>query len=210
MKNIIRHRWFTKGLVALAIVGIAGASGLVYAAPDSDANQTSGYGIAPETATDAINRLNDDFQSASEDFRTDVRTLVAAYKDAGVNGNDEADAFQTGFATANAELDADMEAARNTFLSRIQEAASTAESKDEFIDAYNNAKAAYFNELDRYKNEFAAAVSNLGHDTNVAKDQFMNGFNRSRDDYGNELEVIKNQFADTISNAPASTDATRD
>ena len=50
------------------------------------------------------------------------------------------------------------------------DAAGKGETKDQFMDAFNHAKADYFNQLDQAKNDFAAVVSNLGDGANQAKD----------------------------------------
>ncbi|MBL8159362.1 hypothetical protein JNJ66_02810 [Candidatus Saccharibacteria bacterium] len=185
-----------KGIFALAVVGVAGATGVVFAAPDT--SQNFGYGNQQE-AIDAVNRLNTRFNAASTEFVNDVRGYVDT-AEAGLGADEETSEFAAAFtASSNAYFER-MAEARADFLAQVQQAANIAESKDQFIDRYNNLKAAYFNELDAAKNEFAASLSPMGHNANVVKDQFMNSFNSARDAYGNELEAIKNEFANTISN----------
>lgn len=187
-----------KGIFALAIVAVAGATGIVYAAPNNVSSQNFGYGNQ-QKAVDAVNQLNTDFDAATSEFVADVRAAVATAAQ-GLGTNQETSEFS---ATFEAETDAlydRLAQARSNFLAQVQQAANVAESKDQFIDRYNNLKASYFNELDAAKNDFAAKVSPMGNDANVVKDQFMNTFNSTRDAYGNELEVIKNEFANTLSN----------
>lgn len=105
-----------------------------------------------------------------------------------------------GHMMAAEEFGAAYAAATSNFERTVADAAGNFDStngadlqgaKNQYIDAFNNAKAVYFNELDMAKNQLAIALS--GKD-DAAKDMFINQYNQARDAYGNQLEVIKNDF----------------
>jgi hypothetical protein len=191
-----------QGLFAIGVVTFIGTTSLVYAAVNDLENDTAGYGTTSEQALAAIDEFNEDFEMYSDDFVEKVKSYVAQAKAALVEaGADEAvDDFDQEFDEQTAMFYMAMDEAVDNFRMRIQSAASLAESKDEFINLFSQAKAEYFNELDAAKNQLAAMLSNMGHNANVIKDQFMNMFNSARDMYGNQLEMIKNEFADTMNN----------
>ncbi len=202
--NTSENNLVKKGLFALAAVGIVGATSSVYAAVgDGTDNSTSGYGTSSETSLAAIDRFNQDFNSLTSDFQSDVNGFIATAKaELQASGTaDSADDFQGTFNAASGAYNAEVSDAANDFRTAIQSAASTAESKDQFIDRFNRAKAEYFNRLDAAKNQFAAQVSNFGDAANQTKDRFIGNYNSTRDAYGNDLEQIKNDFANTVSNA---------
>ncbi len=185
-----------KGIFALVVVAIAGATGAVFAAPNT--NQGNGYGNQ-QAAIDAVNKLNEGYNTASTNFVNKVSTAVDTAS-AKLGESKDTDKFAAAFNTSSNKYYQSVADARAKFLAAVQQAANTAESKDQFIDKFNNLKANYFNELDAAKNELANSLSPMGDSANQIKDAFMNSYNSARDMYGNELEVIKNDFANTISN----------
>lgn len=191
-----------KGIFALAVVAVLGTSTAAFAVVNNQPSSTpnSGYGTDGAVANAAMTKLIDGFNTESVAFQSDVDALAATARTdlASVGASDQADIFLAKFDTANSEYDAKLTTAQATFRASVAAAANNAVSKDQFIDAFNRAKAEYFNQMDVAKNDFAAVVSNLGDGANQAKDRFIGGYNSVRDAYGNQLEVIKNDFAATI------------
>ncbi|MDQ3007981.1 MAG: hypothetical protein M3Q81_00095 [bacterium] len=134
---------------------------------------------------DASHMFESRFDSHSSMFVEQVNVLATkARADLGNDGSQEVDAFMMKFDTATAKLD-----------TAVANSASKAESKNQFIDSYSNARAEYFNELEHAKNDFAAVVSNLGNDANQAKDAFIGGYNSAKGVYGDNLEGLRNDHA---------------
>ncbi len=202
MKKSINRELLSKGIFALAAIAIVGTTTAAYAVTNSTDNSTSGYGNSGEVAIAASQEFDAAFARLSSDFNTDIDAYVATAKaELTGEGAEAADDFQSQFDAHSSTLNSTVAAASDKFRSDVVSALGSGASKDQFIDAFNRAKAEYFNSLDAAKNEFAAVTSNLGHESNVTKDQFMNGFNSTRDMFGNDLEGIKNTFADKVSNA---------
>ena len=195
----IHNSLVKKGVISLAAVALVGSTTAVYAAVNATNNTTSGYGNSGQAATDAAVKFANRINTDGNTFTSDVDSLAVTAKAQLADGT-PVDNFTTKFGTATSTYDSSLNTAFNTFYTSVQSAASTAPSKDKFIDAFNNAKAKYFNDLDAAKNNFAASVSNLGNNANVTKDQFIGGYNSTRDAYGNKLEQAKNDFAATVSN----------
>lgn len=197
--SVLQSDLIKKGAFALAAVAIVGSTTAVYAAVNTSDNTTSGYGTTSQEATAAAVMFANSINDSNNDFASDVDALSATAKARLASGS-TVDDFNTKFDAATSAYDASLNSAFDMFLTSVQNSANTAESKDMFIDQFNNAKAAYLNRLDVAKNDFAAAVSPLGDNANQAKDAFIGGYNTSRDAYSNDLEAAKNKFADTISN----------
>jgi hypothetical protein len=199
--NQSNKKLLIQGTFAFVAVAIIGATTAVYAATNNTQNNTSGYGSGVDNALDASAQFDVSYANLSSGFEEDVAKLIADAK-AKLNPSDAqaVSQFEATFNQQSDVYDSKVMDASAKFRASVLEAMKTAESKDQFIDAFNNAKAQYFNELDAAKNEFAASLSGSGNDANVAKDQFMNGYNSTRDMYGNDLEAIKNQFADRVTN----------
>ncbi|RYF64018.1 MAG: hypothetical protein EOO22_25025 [Comamonadaceae bacterium] len=188
----------SKGIFALAVVAIVGTVGVVQFAQAEENTNVSGYGTTGEEAAAAADTFQAGLVSQTVTFTNGVKTLQATAEQRIGSGTASAD-FNMKFDQATNTYAATTASAFDNFRMKVTGFANTAESKDKFIDQFNNAKATYLNELDAAKNQFAAAVSPLGDNANQAKDQFMNGFNSSRDAYGNNLEQLKNDFAATVS-----------
>lgn len=219
----IKNEMLTKGLIAAAIVavtGVVGGANLVQAQHEDKpskeqcaasgfrnygqcvrvwAQDDSGYGNSGQVALAAA----DDFEEAIAE-ETDVFTgrvdnlTTTAEKQLTPNGRAATQAFSVRFDEATTEYDQTVADAFADFRAAVTEAAETSESRNQFIDQFNRAKAEYLNSLDAAKNRYASELSNMGHNANVVKDQFMNGFNAARDAYSNQLEAAKNDFAGTV------------
>ncbi|HSH56122.1 MAG TPA: hypothetical protein VK983_04855 [Candidatus Limnocylindrales bacterium] len=218
----IRNEYLQKGVFALAVVAIAGVVGGVNFAqaahgdkPTKEQCEAAGFrnfgqcvrvfaqdrdgygnGAIAEAAADAFEeQVGED----TDAFTGRIDTLVdEAQDDLTPSGRAAAASFDTRFEAETGDYEADLDDAFDDFRAAVDDAAETSTSRNEFIDRFNRAKAEYFNRLDAAKNELAAELSGMGHDSNVAKDRFMNGFNAARDAYGNRLEEAKNVFADTV------------
>ena len=196
----LNTKLITQGIFAFAVVAVVGTTTAVYAVTNATENNTSGYGTGAENAVSASQQFDASFVTLSSEFDTDIAGIVSSARtQLTPTGAAALDEFNASFNAESAQLDSNVAAASEAFRMKVVTAMGTGESKDKFIDTFNNAKAEYFNSLDAAKNKFASVVSNLGHQSNVTKDQFMNGFNSTRDAYGNDLEGIKNQFADRVS-----------
>lgn len=190
-----------KGVFALAVVVVAaivGGAGFAQAAKNND---TSGYGTNGQQALAAADKLAAACTKCTDQFVAQTKQLTDTAK-AQLMGSGAASAsdFGSKYDEATANFNSSLDSAFDDFRTNVNNDASIAESKDQFIDMFNHDKADYLNSLDAAKNQFAAVVSNMGNDANVTKDQFMNGFNHDRDVYGNCLESAKNDFAATVSN----------
>ncbi len=189
-----------KGVFAIAAVALVGATTAAYAVTNPTNNSTSGYG-GNETAISASKDFDADFTAYTAAFSKDVAQLsLQARAQLDARGDAQIAQFDSKFASGTTGLNQTVASASAKFRTDVASALNSGESKDQFIDSFNRAKAEYFNSLDAAKNDFAAVVSNLGHNSNVAKDQFIGGFNSSRDAYGNKLEMAKNTFADRVTN----------
>lgn len=170
----------------------------VIAADDEDEDEQS---VVPETEADVDVDVAVDANPQTEtDIFTDRISALSAQAEARLTPEGQAatQAFYAQFATATDEYEDSVADAFATFSAAIADAADTAESRNQFIDRFNRAKAEYLNSLDAAKNRYASELSNMGHGANVVKDEFMNGFNAARDAYSNQLEAAKNEFAATI------------
>jgi len=190
-----------KGIFALSVVAFIGTTTVVYAAVNSN-NSLAGYGTTSEQANAAVDQFTADYEELTDSWIPDVKGYVQTARAALVaQGADEAvDDFELDFDTSSFLFYSSVQTAEANFKQRIQNAASLAETKDEFIRLFSEAKNMYFNDLDVAKNQLASMLSNMGHNSNVIKDNFMNSFNSRRDRYSNELEGIKNTFADQMNN----------
>ena len=190
----ISSNLLSKGIFALAVVAIVGTVGAVQFAQAEENTNVSGYGTTGEEAAAAADVFQAGLVSQTTAFTDNVKTLQSTAQQRIGNGTAVGD-FDARFNQASSVYASTTSTAFSNFRMKVTGFANTAESKDQFIDQFNNAKATYLNELDAAKNQFAAALSPLGDNANQAKDQFMNGFNSSRDAYGNNLEQLKNDFA---------------
>lgn len=190
-----------KGVFAVAAVAVVGASTATYAITNSTSNTTSGYG-GSETAIQASRDFDKNYATYTVAFTQEIARLSAEAKaKLGPAGDAEVAKFDAAYVQGTSELTQSVASASAKFRATVANAINSGESKDKFIDTFNNAKAQYFNDLDAAKNQFASVVSNQGHSANVAKDEFIGGFNSARDSYGNKLEAAKNDFANTVSNS---------
>ncbi len=190
-----------KGVFAIAAVALVGATTATYALTNASTNVTSGYG-GSETAVQASHDFDAAYLTYTSSFAQTVAALSAQAKSQlTAAGAAQVDQFDEKFAAGTVAYDQKVQTASEKFRAEVAAAINSGESKDKFIDTFNRAKAEYLNSLDAAKNDFAAVVSNLGHNANVTKDQFINGFNSARDTYSNKLEGAKNTFADKVSNA---------
>lgn len=197
----INSQLVKKGLFALTAVAIVGTTTAAYAVTNATDNTTSGYGTGNETAIAASQEFDATYTTLTDRFSTDVEALIAQAKSQLTSeGAAAASDFEANFQQSTGEYKSTVADASATFRSEVAVAMNSGEGKDKFIDKFNNAKAKYFNTLDQAKNDLAAKLSNMGHQSNVVKDQFMNGYNSTRDMYGNDLEGAKNKFADRVSN----------
>lgn len=212
-----------KGIVAVAVLavsGYVGAANFVQAAPGDKpskeqcrasgyenygqcvrvwAQDDSGYGNSGTNVVAAADAFETAIDQETDIFTNRVSGLSdEVHKSLDAEGRTSTDAFDARFSAATAAYDDDLDEAFDNFRSDVENAADTAETRNEFIDRFNRAKAEYLNALDVSKNQYAAELSNMGHGANVAKDRFMNGFNAVRDSYSNKLEEAKNAFADSI------------
>lgn len=195
------NQFITKAVFAVSVVAVAGIVGAVHFAQAAPNSNTSGYGTTSQQATAAADKFQAGLDSSTITFIEQVATLSATAKSQlQANGVVSSDTFDANFVAATNTYGAASSAAFDKFRTAVQGFANTAQSKDQFIDEFNHAKADYFNQLDAAKNQLAASLSNLGNNANVTKDQFMNGYNSDRDAYGNNLEQLKNDFAATVSN----------
>lgn len=188
-----------KGLFAIIALAVVISTGTVAFAQVNN-NAGPGYGNG-EAAAAAAEQFNADYNMYTEDFEADIDALVAQAKsELTPEGDAEIEQFNLIFDAETAELNNEVATAVEDFRTKVLNAANIAESKDEFINLFNQAKAEYLNALDAAKNDFANDIGGMGHDANVTKDRFMNGFNSRRDQYSNDLEMIKNEFAAIVSN----------
>lgn len=190
-----------KGVFAIAAVALVGATTAAYAVTNSSSNVTSGYG-GSETAVQASNNFDADFTVYTAAFSQDINQLSAQAKSQlDAKGIGAVNQFDAEFNAGTAQLNQSVMTASAKFRAQVTNAINSGESKDTFINSFNQAKAEYLNDLDAAKNQFASVLSNIDHGSNVTKDQFINGFNSSRDGYSNKLEGAKNTFADKVSNS---------
>lgn len=190
-----------KGVFAIAAVALVGATTAAYAVTNTTNNSNSGYG-GNETAIQASTKFDSEFTIYTAEFNRNISQMsdrARAQLDA--RGDAQVNQFETKFTNGTKDLDQTVAGASAKFRTDVAAALNSSQSKDQFIDAFNRAKAEYFNSLDAAKNDFAAVVSNFGHNSNVTKDQFIGSFNSSRDAYGNKLESAKNVFADRVNNS---------
>lgn len=194
-----------KGVFALAVVAIVGVVGAVNFAQAAPNSNTAGYGNSGQAVSALARTFHDQNQENGREFSLLVRQIQAAYHSD--NGNRQpvstastqpATEFDASFTAATNTFNATTDQAFEDFQVKVDSLANTAESKDQFIDQFNRAKADYLNELDVAKNAFADAVNRQGN--NEGKDSFMNRYNQGRDAYSNKLEANKNEFAAGISN----------
>lgn len=190
-----------KGVFAIAAVALVSATTATYAITNSTNNTTSGYG-GSETAIQASRDFDANYAMYTAAFTQDIAELSSKAKaKLGPAGDAEVAKFDAAYVQGTSALTQSVASASAKFRATVATAINSGESKDKFIDTFNNAKAQYFNDLDAAKNQFASVVSNQGHSANVAKDEFIGGFNSARDSYGNKLEAAKNDFANTVSNS---------
>ena len=205
MKKTNDYNVVKKGVFALAVVAIVGSTSAVFAQINSqnfNNSDDSGYGNDGEKAIAALDEFNVSFDTQSSTFRASVEDLASAARQEliAAGAEEQVDEFMMKFDMATGKYDEAVNDADARFRAAVADAANKAETKDQFIDSFNRAKAEYFNELDQAKNDFAAVVSNLGDGANQAKDRFIGGYNSVRDTYGNQLEQAKNVLADKLSN----------
>lgn len=160
------------------------------------ADKSNGYGgNTTANAQEAADAFGVDVTTLGAGFRTSVDKIIADAANASTSKS--LASFKSKFGSANTAYDASIASALATFKSQVEDAKSTATSKDQFIDRFNHAKADYLNKLEAAKNKLAGDLSGLG-GNDVVKDAFMNRYNAVKDAYSNQLEDVKNTFAATI------------
>jgi archaellum component FlaC len=190
----------SKGVFGVGVVAIAGIIGAVHFAQAATNNDTSGYGTTSQQSVAASDTLETAVANDLDSFSGDISGLQNQAQQQLISNDANAafDGFDTSYNTATQTYADSVSTAFNTFRDQISADATTATSKDQFIDEFNNAKADYLNSLDAAKNQLASSLSNLAGNGNVVKDQFIDGFNSERDAYSNSLEQAKNDFAATL------------
>ncbi len=195
----INNSILTKGIFAVGVVAIAGVVGAVNFAQAATNDNTSGYGTGSQQAQTAADKFQAALTSDTNNFTSQVKALEATAQSQLQSGTPVAN-FDSQFNAATTTYTNTTNDAFNNFRTQVAGFANTAQSKDQFIDQFNHAKADYLNQLDAAKNQLAASLSNLGDNANQVKDQFIGSFNADRDAYSNMLEQAKNDFAATVSN----------
>lgn len=200
--NVSEVKNLKKGVAAVFAVALIGASATpAYVSAASGDNEGEHWNDdeTGHTSTDpeaAYMVWSSSFNATTEQFQEDIASYAEIAKThLAEEGWEDKTTFWAAFDEASSDYDKHVTAAGDQFKVDLQTASSVAENKDQFIDAFNNAKADYFNSVEVAKNAYADELSSHGDKANQIKDTFIGSYNSAKDVYGNDVEALKNQFA---------------